>query len=549
MKRNIVYYNARVITVDKKSSILQAFAVAGDKFEAAGSNREILDLAGPETERVDLKGKTVIPGINEGHAHPYQAYLSEREGKIPNVPCLADLFEWISDQTRKKKKGEWISVWRIYATRLADLRLPSREELDKLAPEHPVFLNAAFGGVVNTMALKESSITDKTDHPGVLRDRKTGKLTGVLHRSAFGLLKDAPSAYRPGPGDPEAFKRLVNRYNSVGITSASDTLIYDDQLDLFNKMNQDRTLNLRLYLNYCPAVLKKGGEVRAAIDRIGFKTKKGDEWVRFGQYKTYIDGGILTGTSFLRQPWGKKAQAVFDIIDPTYRGVCNYKLPELIDVIEAAYERGCNFICHVTGDGGNDLLLDAYEAVHKKHDISDMRFDLLHGNFFPNEILERCKAMNVLLDIQGIWFYKDYEAMKSVLGEERLADFHTYRNMWDKGLVICSGSDHMCKLDPDTSINPYNPWLGMYALTTRTTEKGNTVQPGEVLSRMEALQSYTINNAYKSFEEDIKGSIEPGKLADFAVLEKDFLTCSDEELKNMQVETTVVGGRVVYHKS
>jgi predicted amidohydrolase YtcJ len=248
----------------------------------------------------------------------------------------------------------------------------------------------------------------------------------------------------------------------------------------------------------------------------------------------------------MKEPWGKKAVSIFGITEKDYHGNCNYTEDQLAEVVLAATEKGFNFICHATGDGAVDLVLKAYERVDENIPIKDKRFQLLHGNFFSTEILDKCAKLGILLDLQPAWFYKDLEALPALIGEKRMERFHPYRDMADRGLLICSGTDHMAKFDPYDSINPYNPFFGLYALTTHKSEKGTLFQPEQALTRMEALKTYTINNAFKSGEERIKGSIEKGKLADFVILEKNILSCGEEELLKMKVLATYAGGKRVY---
>jgi predicted amidohydrolase YtcJ len=193
-----------------------------------------------------------------------------------------------------------------------------------------------------------------------------------------------------------------------------------------------------------------------------------------------------------------------------------------------------------------DLLLEVYEQVDKVKSIKDRRFSIIHGNFFTDRAIERMSVLGVYADMQPAWFYKDADAMKKILGDERIETFHPYRSMMDAGVVVNGGSDHMVKWDADASINPYNPFLAMWTIITRTTERNTVIVPAEAITREEALRMYTINNAYASFEESIKGSIEPGKLADLAILSDDLLECPVDQIKNIQSELTIVGGKIVY---
>ncbi|MEA2063679.1 MAG: amidohydrolase family protein, partial [Gemmatimonadota bacterium] len=181
-------------------------------------------------------------------------------------------------------------------------------------------------------------------------------------------------------------------------------------------------------------------------------------------------------------------------------------------------------------------------------DIRPLRFTVIHGNFFTPRCMDRCRTLGVIADAQPAWFYKDADAMLKILGPERIQTFHPYRSLIDAGVTVSAGSDHMVGHDDTESINPYNPWLAIYSMITRKTERGTVIVPGEAISRNEALRCYTINNAYAWLEEDILGSIEPGKLADMTVLNQDYFTVPEERIKDITVRMTMVGGKVVYER-
>ena len=250
----------------------------------------------------------------------------------------------------------------------------------------------------------------------------------------------------------------------------------------------------------------------------------------------------------MREPWGDKAQDIFGIEDHSYRGVLNYSREQLLAIVSAANELNWSFTAHSTGGGGVDLLLDVYEEINKSKSIKDKRFSIIHGNFYTQESIRKMKELEVYANSQPAWFYKDADAMLQILGEERIRTFHPYRSLFDAGVMVNGGSDHMVKWDANSSINPYNPFLGMWSAITRKTERGTLIDPQEAITREEALKMYTINNAFASFEELLKGSIEAGKLADLVILTDDILTCPVDNIKEIESEATIVGGKIVYSK-
>jgi predicted amidohydrolase YtcJ len=546
---DLILINGKIVTVDKKFTIAEAVAIKNDRIVAVGTSNKIKKLAGNQTKTIDLKGKTVIPGLIDSHLHPESASVSELDEEIPDVHSIGELLNWIKSQTSVKKKGDWIVFPKMFSTRLKELRQPTLTELDSVAPDNPVFLNGSFGGMINSKAIKVSGITEKTVNPGILIDRNNGKLTGFIRSSAFNLLK-LPAAKQLTPAEKiEALKSMLKRYNQYGITSVTSGTGDPGTIEMYRSMAANNVLTTRVYQNILLQMSTGNITAEKVSDKLKsfkFKTGDGDEWVRVGPVKVFLDGGILTGTAYLQEPWGDKARAIFGIEDTSYRGVLNYTREELISIVSTANGQNWSFTAHATGGGSVDLLLDVFEEVNRQKPIKERRFSIIHGNFYTKQAIKRMSELGVYANMQPIWFYKDADAMEYILGEKRIQSFHPYRSMIDAGVTVNGGSDHMVKWDANTSINSYNPFLAIYTMITRTTERGTVILPTEAISREEALRMYTINNAYASFEESLKGSIEPGKLADIVVLTDNILTCPANQIKKIQSEMTIVGGKIVY---
>ena len=268
--------------------------------------------------------------------------------------------------------------------------------------------------------------------------------------------------------------------------------------------------------------------------------------IRIGALKFGLDGGILTGTAYLREPWGLKAKDIFGIKDPEYRGIVNISEEQLQEAVSIGHDHGWKMTAHCTGGGAMDMLLKAYEKANRSSPINPQRFSIIHGNFYTPEAIEKCRKLGVIADCQPAWFYKDADAMKYILGPERIRNFLPLKSMLEAGIVVNGGTDHMVKFDSYSSINPYNPFLGMWTVITRQTERGTIIEPSQAITREQALKMYTINNAYGTFEEDLKGSLESGKLADLIVISKDYLTCPVDSIRTIRVKMTMVGGKIVY---
>lgn len=547
---DIILINGKVVTVNNNFTIAEALAISADTILAVGTTDLILKLSGDKTRKIDLEGKTVIPGLIDSHLHPESASISELYDEIPDVKTINQLLDWIRNQVSKKPNGEWIIMPKFFSTRLIEMRQPDLDELDQAAPSNPVFLNGSFGGMINSAAMKLSDITSKTDHPGIIKDRNTGSPTGFIRASAFKLLKLPVERELSKHETQAALSEMLQRYNRYGITSLFSGAGDFESVRIYKEMSEKKTLTARIYQNILltPTGSISKESVTDILRKYESITGSGDKWVRISSLKVFIDGGLLTGTAYLQEPWGEKAGKIFGIEDSSYRGIVNYSRKELFDIISVANEFNWSFTAHATGDGSVNLLLDVFKEADQVKSIKERRFSIIHGNFFNKEAIAEMKELGVCANIQPAWFYKDADAMVSILGNKRVESFHPNKSLADAGVIVNGGSDHMVKWDANASINPYNPFLAMWTMITRKTEQGSVIGVSEAVSREEALKIYTINNAYASFEESLKGSIEPGKLADIVVLSDDYLECPVDDIKDIEALITIVDGKIVYSK-
>lgn len=545
-------HHGHVITVDAKFQIAEAFAVSGDKIVAVGSNEEIQKLAGAKTEQVDLQGRTVIPGLCDSHVHPTGASLYEFDHPIPDMQSIADVLSYVAERTKVVPEGEWIVMSQVFVTRLRDQRYPTRSELDQVAPKHPVLFSTGPDSSVNSLALslnkidKDFKITD--GQPGFLERDAQGELTGIL-RSCTRLIKTKSTAKSPTPAEREArFKELLASYNSVGLTSLCDRAASEGSIDLYAKIRDQGELNCRVFASASVNAQDPLDKIQAAIEKIAASPlhQRNDRlWVR--GIKVFLDGGMLTGSAYMQKPWG--VSTIYSITDPEYRGLLYIQPDKLRDIARMALKHDLQMTAHSVGDGAVQTLVDCYDALDKEFPVRDMRPCVTHCNFMSAEIIQKMQRLGVVADLQPAWLYLDGRTLLRQFGDERLAFFQPYKTLFDSGVIVGGGSDHMQKIGSFRAVNPYNPWLGMWTTLTRQ-PRGMTesLHPEQALTRQQALALYTINNAYLTFEEKEKGSLEPGKLADFVILTKDPLTCSLVELHDMTVEETWLGGKRVWKK-
>ena len=544
-----VYCNGNVITVSDASPRAQAFAVKGNRFLAVGSNEEVLRAAGPGARRIDLKGRTVVPGLIESHVHPVGAAMSERDGPVPVMRSIPEIQAYIRELATRLPPGRILFVPKIYPSRLNERRYPNRYELDAVSGGRLAMTDNGYASVLNSALLSKAGITRDTPQP------RNGKIIKDAQGEPTGLMLGAPQllgafrASRPRTYEDTlwAIESMQKAYNAVGITSIHDRGQGPEGFRAYQQLRREGKLTVRSAVTYTISTTGTAREVRETMMKLPFVTGFGDEWVRVGPIKTIIDGGILIGTAFLREPWGERTQ-IYGYVDPDYRGVLNPPKENIIEMARTANVLGWQMTSHAAGGGASDLLLDAYEAADRDRPIRDRRFHVTHGNFPNQESIERSRRLGVAWDCQIAWHYCDGPALKDVFGPERMKQFLPFRSMIDGGILVAGGSDHMIRFDSRDAINPYHPFFGMWMAITRKGSDGSVLTPEQRITRMEALKMWTANGAWLSFEEKLKGSIEPGKLADFAVISKDLLSCPEDEIKDIEPLLTAVDGRVVFGK-
>lgn len=542
-----IYFNGKIVTLWEKKPVAEAVAIAGDRFVAVGSDAEVLPLAGPGTRKIDLKSRTVVPGIIESHTHPVSAALSERDGPVPVMRSIPEVLEYIRRQAQRLPADRLIFVPKVYATRLAERRYPTRYELDAAAPWRRVMTDNGYASVLNSRLLAELGITRQTPEPPngkIIRDEK-GEPNGII-LGAPDLLGPLRRS-RPWTHEDRvwALRTMQRKYNEAGITSTVDRGQGADGFRLYQELHQRGELTVRTTVTYMIGARGSPEDVRREMEQIPLATGFGDNWLRVGAIKTIVDGGILIGTAFLREPWGPRT-GVYGYTDPDYRGVLSVPRENLFAMARTAAELGWQMTAHTAGSGAIDLLLDAYEAADKVRPIRGRRWTVTHGNFPYPDAIARAAKLGLTFDCQMAWHHFDGPALEEVFGPERIKSFLPLRSLIDAGVVVVGGSDHMIRLDARDSLNPYHPFLGMWMAVTRRMADGRVLNPEQRVTREEALRMWTLNGAYGTFEEKIKGSIEPGKLADMVVISKDYLTCPEEEIRQIEALATVVGGRVVY---
>lgn len=544
---DLILHNGKIITVDGRFSVAQAVAVSAGRISAVGTNQAVLRERGPKTEVVDLGGRTVLPGLIDSHVHPLGAGLSEFRQPLPKLDSYAAVQRYLLDRAKATPKGQWIVVPRTFPTRLAEMRMPTREVLD-VATEHPVAFDASYVWIANSLALKMSGIDRNTPNPpgGEIVKDTSGEPNGIL-KNAQRLLKIPRSSESYTEEERlTALEGMLKRYVAAGLTSIVDRSLSEKEISMYDKLRKESRLPLRVIMTWRPDASPSTEELLKVVQN--GPAPGGDDWLRLGIFKLTLDGGMTIGTAFQRAPYGAFGAQLYGKTNPDDRGQLFIEAVKLRTVLGAARDRGWSLTAHSQGGGAIDALLDAFEAIDKRSPIAPSRSHLMHASFQSPEAIARAKKMGVLADVQAAWLYLDAPALEKVFGDNGMKYFFPLRSYLDAGVTIIGGSDHMIGHDKNTAVNPYNPFLGIWTSVTRKTTAGNVVHPEQTISRQEALKSYTINGAYMVGAEKVKGSIEPGKVADLVVIDRDFMTCADDELARIEPLTVYIEGRKVWSR-
>jgi len=533
---DLLLLNGKVITVDPDFSVAEAVAVKDGRITAVGSSAEMAELVGAGTEVIDLGGRTVLPGLIDSHLHMLGTGLamSMIDCRTPPMRSIADIVAAVGERA-KADPGEWIQGRGWDQAKLSDHRNPTRWDLDEAAPDNPVYLTRTCGhvAVVNSRALELAGITRDTPQPvgGTIVKDETGEPTGLLlERPAFWLvLKHVP------PPDldrkVEAIKLVSRAFNEAGLTSVIEPGIAAEDMRAYQRALREGGLTVRV------SMMLRGVEGDEPLEEslrrmreFPLTTGFGDEMIRFLGLKLLIDGGIGGHTALLREPYEG---------EPDNYGILTMSEEKLQRLVDAANLQGMMVGVHCAGGGAMDIVLRVFEETDRKRPIRGRRFTIIHAYQPSEENFDQCRRLGVVVASQPSFLYYLGDSFYENVGPSRSKWVKPHRAWMDHGIVVAAGTD--------SPVTPYPPFVSLWAAIARRTEvRGIQMGADQRVTREEAIRMYTINGAYLSFEEDVKGTVEPGKVADLVVIDRDILTCPEDEIKETRVLRTILGGKTVY---
>jgi predicted amidohydrolase YtcJ len=533
---DVILINGKIVTMDAGNRERQAIAIRGEMIVATGSDAEILALAGPATRLVDLERRTVIPGLMDAHFQFFdRAPLGYLGADTSLATSVADVLDAVREAARRVPTTEVITSnpgW--YPHMLGEGRPPTRAELDAAAPNHAVVLRGEFL-YCNSKALQRFNISRDTPQPAngwIGKDAGTGEPTGVLIHTAANLVE---SSYRHVTEDQriELLRRAMQEMLAAGVTSVRDPKLQPADIRTYQKLHQRYGLPLRLSCQRFVPSTYSPEEVVAAFETGQLLTPIGDHWFRIDRAGYfYLDGGyhrMKCSVPFAQQN---------DLPDDGrshYEGEQTRESLEEILVALASREFTCSIMA--AGDVATEIAAETLEAVDRKVGIAGKRWVVAHAIWPSDRQLRRFARLGVILTPMWHHYYY-YPTEAYYFGDEFARRTDPFRRMIDAGVTVAMGTD--------VSKIPLNYFAGIYFMVTRNTWKWGVADASQKISRLEALRTMTVNCAYLTFEEDIKGSLEPGKLADMVVLSNDLLTVPEEHIREIRPIATIVGGQVAF---
>lgn len=528
-----LFVNGTVVTMNPVHPEADAVLVRSDRVVAVGQASDLGELAAPGARIVDLAGQTLLPGFNEAHNHMlhYGRALGQVDCRPPGCGTIAELQRRVGERAAETPGGAWVLGRGYDDQSLAEQRHPTRYDLDAVAPDHPVVITNASGHlcVANTRALGLAGITGSTEPPeggGIVHDA-SGDPTGLLLETAQELV----TRLIPEPTEDElveALGRCAERYLAAGITSSADASVHlNTQFRAFQRAAERGINPLRTTLMLRENLLPHLAE-------LGIRTGFGNDRLRCGPVKLFIDGSLIGRTAAVTKPFLHDP-------DPNNLGLTMMSKEVFQGYVSQAHEAGWQIAVHAIGDRGIEMVLDAYEKAIAAHPRADHRHRIEHCGILRPDLIGRIAQMGVVVVTQPIFITEYGDSFIRHLGEERAALTYPFWSLLNAGIPMVFSSD--------CPVSAYEPLKSIEVSITERTGSGAEYAPAEAITVNEALHAYTVAGAFATFQEHEKGSIAPGMLADFVVLARDPRTCPPAEIATIPVAMTWIGGELMYERS
>ncbi|NWG12415.1 MAG: amidohydrolase [Acidobacteria bacterium] len=542
---DLVLANGKVVTLNPASSEASAIAIRGDRIAAVGSDAAVRLHVGPSTKVIDLRGNLAIPGFIESHAHFTGIGRARMELDLTKARNWEEIIEWVTEAVRKARPGEWIRGRGWHQEKWDGPPVPNVEgfpthdSLSRVSTDNPVLLTHASGHATfaNARAMEMAGITRSTPNPSggeILRDSR-GNPTGVFRETASGLVSRAlrASLSKRTPAEVEAESRkeielAAQECLSKGVTSFHDAGASFRTIDLYRRMADEDKLGVRLY------VMVQGGNAELAANLKKYRTiGYGRQHLTVRAIKQFMDGALGARGAWLLAPYA-------DL--PSSTGLNTTPVRQIAETARLALENDYQLCVHAIGDRANRETLDVYEAAFRTAPgRKDLRWRIEHAQHISAADIPRFGSLGVIAAMQGVHCTSDAPYVIARLGERRAEEgAYVWQKLMRTGAVVCNGTD--------APVEDVSPIASYYATVSRRLKDGSVFYGDQRMSRMEALRSYTLNGAYAAFEESIKGSLVPGKLADITVLSRDILAIPETEIPKTEVLYTIVGGRILYDR-
>jgi predicted amidohydrolase YtcJ len=536
---DLVLRGGRIVTLDDRRAEAQALAARNGSIVAVGTDAEIARFVGPATQVIELKGQFAMPGFIEGHGHFTGLGELKLNLDLMNTKSWDEIVHMVALAAEKAKPGEWIYGRGWHQEKWTSTPKPNvegfplKESLDKVSPNNPVALTHASGHAtfVNSKALEVSKVTKATPDPegGEILKDKAGNPTGLLRETASRVIRRGAGQPAPTPEEAETRGRRVleladQESISKGITSFQDAGSGFDVTDRVKRLIDEGRMRVRLWM------MIRGGtaETLKANRVVGY----GNNQLTIRAIKITADGALGSRGAWLLEPYSDKADST---------GLATTPVEQMRAAAQVAYDAGYQVCIHAIGDRANREVLNIYEEAFKKNNRNgrDLRWRIEHAQHISGADIPRFGQLGVIASMQGVHCTSDAPWVPPRLGAKRAEEgAYVWQKLMKTGAVVTNGTD--------APVEDVDPIASYYATVTRKAPDGKVFYGDQKMSRIEALKSYTIANAFAAFEEDVKGSLAPGKLADITVLTKDITTVPDDEIKSAKVAYTIIGGKVVY---